>query len=150
MCNLHSTNIVIFATFLLFFFDSLRTDIMPDLEARLRTLSLYIAQLPDNLPVDSSAYSGLNPFIPDPDWVDRAGEEGAVNRELEVVLGSRETGIFLIQARSLNLSCLPSVLEHYLSKFPTNTILLKWLDDSLESCQAVYRAYHKPVSDLPN
>lgn len=115
-------------------------------DARLRTLSLYITHLPDNLPHDPSAYSGLNPFAPDPEWIEIAGEEGAINRELEVVLGSRETGVFHIHARSPNFQCLPSVLKTYLSRFVNNTILLKWLHDSLESCRAVYHAYNKPVS----
>lgn len=62
-----------------------------DLKNKIATLRLYLCNLPDNLPLPSLGHSSyrFESFAPDPDWVSDVGEEGAVNRELEVLLGSR-------------------------------------------------------------
>src|ERR1700690_2491275 len=59
-----------------------------------KKLRLYLTYLPQTLPLPSANNSiyGFENFVLDQDWVEDAGEKAAVNRELEVRLGSRAKG----------------------------------------------------------
>jgi hypothetical protein len=66
---------------------------------KINTLCSYLlalAALAVSLPIalETSPYN-FNNFNPDPDWIEDAGEEAAINRELEITLGSRANGLAL-------------------------------------------------------
>ena len=71
----------------------------PQLLAKLQILRLYLNKLPPTLPVPPAGTAKLDfrNFTPDKDWVEDAGEEAAVNRELEIQLGSRHMGSISLQ-----------------------------------------------------
>jgi hypothetical protein len=57
-------------------------------------LRLYLNSISISIRVPELGQSKYNfqHFAPDPEWVEDIGEEGSVNRELEIRLGSRKTG----------------------------------------------------------
>jgi len=109
---------------------------------KFKELKTYLKALPETLPV-SDPTSNLNrllAFALDEEWVNDVGEEGAVNRAIEVALGNflprNSDGIFFIKERGPAIEALADVLEHYhgpgrmLSESP---ILKLWLDNAIAS-----------------
>jgi len=84
----------------------------PSITAKIGTLRLYLTRLPNTLPLPS-ANEGywFDSFTLDKDWEDDIGEEGAVNRELEVRLGSWDKGTVKIKERGPGISTLADVLD---------------------------------------
>jgi hypothetical protein len=120
------------------------------LVSKIETLRLYLTSLPDILPlpsVEKSAY-GFQIFAVDNEWVDDIGEEGAVNRELEVRLGSRANGPVELKERGMGIAALADVLDKYLTWNPTSVILQKWLSDMIISAQTVYESAQVQVSGV--
>jgi len=118
------------------------------LAAKIKTLQLYLDCLPDSLPFPSAegaTYQFQN-FTLNEDWVKDVGEEGAVNRELEVRLGSRAKGPIILKERGPGISALANVFEQYLSKYPASVILEKWLSDMIISAQSAYESAKVQVS----
>ena len=83
-------------------------------------------------------YARLVNFTPDKNWLEDVGEEGAVNRELELALGCRDdNNTFPIQERGHSIEALANILEKYLAIYPSSILLmswfdgLQWLDDNL-------------------
>jgi hypothetical protein len=116
---------------------------------KIKTLRLYLSLLPKSLPLPS-ADGGIYQFQHfnlDNDWVADIGEEGAVNRELEVRLGSRQKGLIQLKERGTGICGLANVLEEYLRKYPTSVILEKWLSDVMNSVQLAYETAGVQVSD---
>jgi len=71
-------------------------------------------------------------FSLDSDWVEAIGSvQGAVNRELEVRLGTRANGPIEFVERGPQVEALVGVLDHYSTQFPDNILLATWIDDVL-------------------
>ena len=73
----------------------------------------------------------------DKDWVESVGEEGALNRELKVRLGSQCNGPITLCEHGPGVIALADELETYLEKYPNSVILVKWLDDMITSAVMV-------------
>ncbi|CUA77877.1 hypothetical protein RSOLAG22IIIB_12879 [Rhizoctonia solani] len=106
---------------------------------------------PGSLPYSSpedSVYSKLISFHPLPsDWLDDIGEVGTVNRQLEVIFGTRAFG-FQLKERGPVLSTIIPILEFYLKKYPTDIIVQKWLLDLYHAACSAHskaKAYAKEV-----
>lgn len=123
-------------------------------QTKLGRLSYYLRQLPATLPIiinsseSRSRYDFTN-FAPDPEWIEDAGLNGAVNRELEVRLGTRANGPIHFIERGPAVKALVSVLEKYTRAFPNNLLLQTWVDDALKGAENTFAKANLPVS-LPN
>jgi hypothetical protein len=118
-------------------------------ESRLSKLRVYLEGLHNSLDiVESGSQYSFNTFALDEGWVEDAGEEAAVNRELETRLGSRARGPIEFTERGPEVEGLVDVLRLYLTKFPNNVLLEKWLDDSLEGAINTYKKTNTPVRFL--
>jgi hypothetical protein len=93
-------------------------------QAKIKLLEHYLSNLPHCTPplTDGSSLNQLLFFSLDQERVLEIGEEGAVNRALEIALqdfGPRnDSGIFKIMAQGAALAALPNVLAHWLEKYP--------------------------------
>ena len=103
-------------------------------------LRLYLVNLPSSIPHADAAQSvyKFHDFAPDQEWVDDVGLEGAINRELEIRLGSRGNGSLTFRERGIGLNPLADVLKSALERYPSSVLLLKWLDDLLEASKTAY------------
>ena len=108
---------------------------------KLQRLQLYLVNLPHNLPVPSASTSKFDfrNFAPDDEWVEDAGEEAAVNRELEVQFGSRHMGPIMPKERSPGVVVVADVLKRYLQQFPRSAILEKWVDDITTAAELAFK-----------
>ena len=100
----------------------------------LEKLSLYLSNLPATPPLSAQdQVHDFRNFAPDMDWLREIGEEGAVNRQLEIMLGSRDKGGIQLKGQGPGITALAGVLRKYLEKYPGSVILQKWLSDLIES-----------------
>lgn len=112
----------------------------------LEQLRLYLQKLPNVLPVPTTPKYDLRGFAPDPEWVGDIGEEGAVNRELEVIFGSRFHGPLTLDERGPGIEAMSDVLERYLQKYPESVLLGKWVADTTLAAVNAYKQHNAPVS----
>ena len=70
-----------------------------------RTLQVYLHSLPKTLPLPQTSQYDFSTFAPDPEWMADVGEEGAVNRELEIRLGSRASGPVVLRECGETCGC---------------------------------------------
>jgi hypothetical protein len=117
---------------------------------KLKQLALYLRGLPPSLPIlESFSHYNFWDFSPDVDWIERTGTvEGAVNRELEVRLGTRAHGPIEFVERGPAVEALVDVLDHYTKEFPNDGLLAKWIDDALAGAIHTYSRANMPVSKL--
>ena len=110
-------------------------------------LRLYLNSLSNSIPVPKPGESqyDFQHFAPDPEWVEDIGEEHAVNRELEVRLGSRANGPVELKEKGPSISSLADILEKYLTQYPNSVLIRKWLVDILESATLVFVPCHGEV-----
>ncbi|TBU55069.1 hypothetical protein BD310DRAFT_1041341 [Dichomitus squalens] len=125
---------------------------MSTIFSQLNYLTALLKALPDTLPYKSqaeSAYSFHDFWLPDED-VDDLGLSGAINRQLEVRLGTRTTGrrnTFVLQERGPGTVALVDVLRKYTTQFPEDVLLQKWVDDA---CRAAENAYDDAGVKIPD
>jgi hypothetical protein len=117
-------------------------------DKKLKQLALYLRGLPSSLVInDSFSRYNFQNFSPDPDWIDIIGNvEGAVNRELEVRLGSRANGPIEFLERGPAVEALVDVLNRYTKEFPNDGLLKLWIDDALAGAVHTYSKANIPVS----
>lgn len=115
----------------------------------LAQLRLYLQNLPENLPLPASGQSiyGFEDFAPDAEWLEDIGEEGAVNRQLEILLGSRAKGPIRLKERGPSICAVTDVLDKYIARHPTSVILQKWVSDLTDSAVLAYESAHVYVSN---
>jgi hypothetical protein len=102
-------------------------------------LRLYLSHLPATLPLQpADSVNSLQFFALDPGWVNDIGEEYAVNRQLEVCLGSRAHGPIQLKERGPGVVAIADILEQYLKEYPGSVILRKWLTDMIDSSASAY------------
>ena len=103
---------------------------------KFKQLKLYLQALPEALPLvdiadQDAKVNRLLTFTIDEEWVQDVGEEGAVNREIEVALQQflprNDAGIFYITQRGKGIEELATVLKYWITKLPKSTILQSWL-----------------------
>ncbi|KAF8981148.1 hypothetical protein BDQ17DRAFT_1394259 [Cyathus striatus] len=110
------------------------------------TLKAYINALPASMPLPEDGASVLQflDFSLDNEWIEDAGEEAAINCALKVAfkdyLPRNDKGIFYITHRGPALSAFAEKLEQFISRFPDNLILKKWLVDGVNSVAACLKA----------
>jgi hypothetical protein len=115
---------------------------------KIEILRLYLSNLPDNLPLPpphQSAYQ-FGSFAPDLEWLEEIGEEGAVNRQLEIILGLRARGPIILKERGPGILALADVFETYLGRYPESEILRKWLSDMIGFATLSYETAQVKVS----
>ena len=118
-------------------------------KADLNKLRLYLSHLPATLPCQpSDSANNFKLFAPDTEWAADIGLEGAVNRQLEVVLGSRAHGPIQLKERGPGVVALADVLEQYLKELPGSVILEKWLADMIGSAVSAYESAGLQVRDI--
>lgn len=104
-------------------------------------LDHLLQNLPESLPLpqkDNSCYGKLLSFHPLPsDWLECIGPVGTVNRQLEVVFGTRAFG-FKLKERGPILARVVPILRQYLFEFPTDIILQKWLLDLVRAASEAH------------
>jgi hypothetical protein len=125
---------------------TIRTE--PTMSENIPRLRAYLTNLPESsgIPYPESSSYNFATFEPDQDWVEDVGLEGAVNRELEVRLGSRANGGLTFRERGPGLTAVVDVLEKYLNMFPASILLSKWVTDLVMAAQNIYRIMGIPVS----
>ena len=118
------------------------------LKHKLQRLVKYLSNLPTTLaikPPSESRYN-FNNFEPDEDWIEDIGIVGAVNRQLEIRLGTRADGPIEFTERGPPVEELANVLNRYLNDFPNNVLLEKWVDDALAGALHTFSKLETPVS----
>ncbi|EDR00600.1 uncharacterized protein LACBIDRAFT_334075 [Laccaria bicolor S238N-H82] len=104
-------------------------------------LKQYLKALPDKLPISppESRLNRLLNFMLDQDWVIDAGEEVAINQELEAALHDflprNDNGIFYIKEQGPGIEALADVLDYWLPKHPGSVILELWLKSAIKSAK---------------
>lgn len=98
----------------------------------------YLRNLPDFLPVLASQKNDFHYFVPNEDWITDTSLEGAVNRGLEIALGSRAQGVLSFKERGPGMEALADVLERYLMECPGSVLLKKWLSDAITAAETVF------------
>jgi hypothetical protein len=73
------------------------------------------------------------------------GIAGAVNRQLEIRLGTRANGPIEFTERGPPVEALVSVLDRYIKDFPNNLLLEKWVDDALAGAIHTFTKLGTPV-----
>ncbi|KAG8783978.1 hypothetical protein FRC12_019132 [Ceratobasidium sp. 428] len=117
----------------------------------LMQLDKLLRTLPPSLPLPGdhqSCYEKLQSFHPLPsNWLEDIGLIGTVNRQLEVVFGTRAFG-FKLKERGSTLESVVPILCDYLFSHPGDVILQKWLRDLV---QAASNAHSQAIqSAVPN
>lgn len=112
------------------------------IEHNISSLRKLLENLPDILPIGYSTYS-FEGYAPNPEDVEDFGEEGAVNRDLEVTFcpQGRVDGPPVLRECGPGLVAITGVLLTYIRKFPQNAVLQKWVFDLTDAAKAI-----KPVS----
>ena len=122
---------------------------------KFKQLKLYLQALPLALPLVDAADENakINRFLAfsvDEEWVQDVGEEGAVNREIEVALQQflprNDSGIFYITQRGQGIEALANVLEYWVMKLPDSSMLHSWLKSSIDSAEKCILKYGGEVS----
>ncbi|KAF9000851.1 hypothetical protein BDQ17DRAFT_1327507 [Cyathus striatus] len=115
------------------------------------TLKAYINALPASMPLpeDGASVLWFLYFSLDDEWIEDAGEEAAINCALEVAfkdyLPQNDKGIFYITHCGPALSAFAEKLEQFISRFPDNLTLKKWLVDGVNSVAACLKANSVPA-----
>ena len=117
-------------------------------DSKLKRLDLYLRGLPSSLAISESfSHYNFAQFSLDPDWVDAIGSvQGAVNRKLEVRLGTCSNGPIEFVERGPQVEALVGVLDHYSTQFPDDILLTTWIDDVLAGAIHTYSKANVPVS----
>ncbi|KAG1838200.1 hypothetical protein DFJ58DRAFT_861777 [Suillus subalutaceus] len=115
---------------------------MQHLKDQLAELRLCLAALPTDIPIPKESKYKFSNFTLDAEWTADIGEAAAVNRELEVRLGSRVNGLKLVE-RGPEMEAIVHVFETWTKKFPGDVILEKWVNDTLEAARGLILAAGK-------
>lgn len=115
------------------------------LKDQLDELRLCLRALPSDIPIPRESKYKFSDFSLDADWIADAGEVAAVNRELEVRLGSRINGLKLVE-RGPEMEAIVPVLKTWVEKYPGDIILEKWVCDTLKAAQGLILVSGKAVS----
>ncbi|KAI0255503.1 hypothetical protein BJV78DRAFT_1176133 [Lactifluus subvellereus] len=96
----------------------------------------HLLRLRNSLPLalETSRYN-FNRFSLDVDWIQDAGEEAAINRELEVILGSRAKGLVLPE-RGPGVVAVANVLENFIQSFLNPAPPTLWPEDITRAAEA--------------
>jgi hypothetical protein len=122
---------------------------------KFKQLKLYLQALPEALQLVDTAdqdakINRLLTFSIDKEWAQDVGEEGAINREIEVTLQQflprNNARIFYITQQGKGIEELATVLEYWVTKFPESNILQSWLKSSIDSAEKCILKYGGKVS----
>ena len=115
---------------------------LPAIEKEIKHLHALLKTLPDDLPLSTGHYN-FSDYAPDPENVDDYGDDGAVNRDLEVTFcpGGRIDGPLTFRERGPGLEAISGTLWHYIQKYPQNVVLQKWVFDLIDAAKVL-----EPVS----
>lgn len=115
-------------------------------DSELQILCRYLQNLPPSLPLPQCSKYNFRNFILDESWVEDEGLEAAVNRELEILFGSRAAGYLILREQGEGLWAVVDVLEQYISQYPESVILKKWVNDITKAAIQCYKSAGAPVS----
>ncbi|KAG1856713.1 hypothetical protein F4604DRAFT_1685363 [Suillus subluteus] len=120
---------------------------MQHLKDQLAELRLCLAALPTDIPIPKESKYKFSNFTLDAEWTADIGEAAAVDRELEVRLGSRVNGLKFVE-RGPEMEAIVHVFETWAKKFPGDVILEKWVNDTLEAARGLILAAGKAPCHL--
>ena len=123
----------------------------PSIASELHTLHLYLSQLPSCIPEGSTYGFDQYPGV-DLDWVERTGTEaGALNHDLEVLLGTHANGPIVFRERGPALTAVVDVLGQYIcgdEHQGENLLLHQWVADLLVSACKAFEGAGQEVGTL--
>ncbi|KAG8689027.1 hypothetical protein FRC09_012614 [Ceratobasidium sp. 395] len=132
----------------------LSTDVLSQVQVfnLLMQLDKLLRTLPSSLPLpasnDQSHYAKLLSFHPlSSSWLEDIGIVGTVNRQLEIVFGTRAFG-FTLKERGSALESVVPILRQYLFAHPGDIILQKWLRDLVQAALNAHSTANQ--STVPN
>lgn len=114
--------------------------------AKLDYLVLLLSNLPGTIPTSSKTYQP-ECYAPADEWIENIGcVKGAVNRQLEVVFGARQSPdgkprVVTFQEQGPGLLAVVDVLRAQLlgaPPSPSDGLLIKWLDDLIDGARAAF------------
>ncbi|KAG1861226.1 hypothetical protein F4604DRAFT_1587950, partial [Suillus subluteus] len=107
---------------------------------KLQQLSLFLSNLPQTIPYADTAQTHYRLFLDD-EKIEDMGPIGALNRELECVMGQRHNGPILFKERGPGLEAAVDVLESHLIEHhnsPETILLVKWVDGLTTAAKAAF------------
>ena len=118
-------------------------------------LPSILANLPQSLPcpcaLHDSKYERFIGFVPNPEQVNYTGDEpSAVSCKPIFGWQAQTTGDGTIELTEHGeaLSSIVNILSKYLTKYPENGVLKKWVDDITEAAKKVFQEQGVPVCDI--
>ncbi|KAG6376570.1 hypothetical protein JVT61DRAFT_1548 [Boletus reticuloceps] len=126
--------------------DSRTESQLAQLELYLQNLAQVNTQIP-RLETSDSLYR-FHSFDYDEEWEKDVGLEGAINRELEIRLGSRAKGPIKFKEWGPGLEAVVQVLRQYLTVVLESILLRKWLSDLTEAALLVFKEANLPIPEL--
>ncbi|KAG9311131.1 hypothetical protein JVU11DRAFT_9045 [Chiua virens] len=121
------------------------------LTRKLDILKHYLSHLPDTSPLSEPGQSTYNfeSLEASPEDIEDYGETGAINRQLEIIFGSRHNGPIVFVECGPRLVGVVKVLHTYLLKDPGSAILQKWVEDLTTSATLHFVCSGIPLPDSP-
>ena len=107
---------------------------------KLQQLSLFLSNLPKTIPYADAAQTRYT-FSLDDDKIEDMGPIGALNRELECVIGQRHNGPISFKERGPGLEAIVDIFESHLIEHhdsPETILLVKWVDDLMTAAKAAF------------
>ena len=120
----------------------------------LHRLRFLLTNLPQGLPcpqtVQTSGYKDFINFTPDPVQIEYTGDKAsAVSTQLKSIFGwqARTTGdgIIVLTERGEALCSVVDVLSTYITKYPENNVLKKWVQDIINAAEKIFQGMGVPV-----
>jgi hypothetical protein len=129
-----------------------------DFDVILSRLGVLLTRLPFQLPNPSPSHSQYSSFVNfslDPDYLEKTGDEVAtLGEQLEQVFGWRARttgdGIIDIEERGEAICALQPLLLGFYKRFPSNSVLQKWIVDILAGVEKVFHRFQVPVCSFIN
>ncbi|KAK7687035.1 hypothetical protein QCA50_009535 [Cerrena zonata] len=134
---------------------------LEEIEHKISHLRKLLESLSEDLPDGINLYN-FQQYAPDPSCVEDFGEEGALNRDLEVIFcpHGRVKGPPVLRERGPGLVAVAGVLLAFIRRFPHNAVLQKWVFDLTDAAEkhnskgsdatAVRLSTPPPVNDTQN
>jgi len=124
-----------------------------EMEDILNRLKLLLDNLPGQLPfipASESKFHGFIKFSLDPDLLEKTGSEvSTLSEQLKRAFGwaarSQGDGIVPITERGIAINALHTVFADFLTRYPDDNVLKKWIIDVAKGAEKIYFELDEPV-----
>ncbi|TFY78892.1 hypothetical protein EWM64_g5117, partial [Hericium alpestre] len=125
----------------------------PSLQENLSLLKYLLSNLPLSVVPNGAKIYCFHQFPGlDAELVEDNGSEmGALNHELEVILGrDRDTGLIVFREQGPSLTAVVDVIERYMTGSDgENILLIKWINDLLAAARAIFERAERGGASNP-